>query len=43
MQLLITGGNSAFARAVAAALAPQHTIRLFDRHFTAPLPPTVHQ
>lgn len=39
MQLLITGGNSALARAVAAALAPQHTIRLFDRHFTAPLPP----
>ena len=43
MQLLITGGDSAFARAVAVALAPHHVVRLFDDHFTTPPPPGVAQ
>lgn len=36
MQLLITGGNSALAQKLAAALAPTATIRLFDRAFSTP-------
>jgi nucleoside-diphosphate-sugar epimerase len=38
MHLLITGGDSKLARHLATALAPDVTIRLFDRAFSAPLP-----
>lgn len=38
MHLLITGGNSEFARKLTTALSSDATIRLFDRAFTAPLP-----
>jgi nucleoside-diphosphate-sugar epimerase len=38
MSLLITGGNSPFARTLAAALASTYSVRLFDQQFTEPLP-----
>ena len=38
MHLLITGGNGRLARALVAALSQDNTIRLFDTHFTEPLP-----
>lgn len=36
MSLLITGGDSPFARTLAAALAATYSIRLFDQQFSAP-------
>jgi nucleoside-diphosphate-sugar epimerase len=39
MSILITGGDSRLGRALAARLAADHTIRLFDAAFTTP--PTV--
>jgi len=41
MQLLITGGDSRFARALATALTPEMNVRLFDTQFTAPAPASV--
>lgn len=38
MQLLITGGNGHFARAVGVALSSTMNVRLFDAEFSAPLP-----
>lgn len=38
MPLLITGGDSRFARTLAAALSTDLTVRLFDRQFSTPLP-----
>ncbi|HXF64103.1 MAG TPA: NAD(P)-dependent oxidoreductase [Caldilineaceae bacterium] len=35
MQILITGGDSRLARRLAASLAGDHTVRLFDRSFGA--------
>lgn len=41
MNLLITGGNSRFARSLATALSQEHAVRLFDSQFTDPLPEQV--
>ena len=41
MRLLITGGDSRFARALAEALSPEYTVRLLDTRFTDSLPPQV--
>jgi nucleoside-diphosphate-sugar epimerase len=38
MHLLITGGDSRFARALVPALAPEHRIILVDRAFSTPAP-----
>jgi len=38
MTLLITGGDSPFARVLAAALRASHSVRLFDAQFSAPAP-----
>src|SRR6188768_939365 len=37
MHILITGGNSRWARQIATALSPAHKLRLFDRSFTHPV------
>ena len=34
MRLLVTGGNHPLVQTIAAALAAEHTIRLFDQAFT---------
>jgi|SRR5579871_3697832 len=43
MQVLITGGDSRPARALAAALTPQATVRLVDEVFVGEAPPGVEQ
>jgi nucleoside-diphosphate-sugar epimerase len=43
MHLLITGGNGELARRIAQALSPDMSVRLFDRHFTEPVPSGIEQ
>jgi nucleoside-diphosphate-sugar epimerase len=43
MHLLVTGGNNALARRLARALAPDLSVRLFDRAFSEPVASGVEQ
>jgi nucleoside-diphosphate-sugar epimerase len=41
MRLLITGGNSRFARSLTTALSQEHAVRLLDTQFADPVPERV--